>query len=1003
MSQYVPAGRWGRTPMKPGTITRSALGLGCAALVSLSCSRGSSRTATSGYDHARRVIDFVTDEVTRSSVDVSPDGRTVAFDMLGDIYTVPIEGGDAVPILTGPAWDMQPKFSPDGAQVAFVSDRAGTMALWTATSTGANPRLYPALPALRVGHGRSDPPSWMFELPRAEWLKSTHGVIYNDTRSPMDRDLVVYVAASRDSGARLVVLDRRVKTERILLDSVSHPDVSTSYAPGIPTFAFTPDGKSVVIAAQGKLQRVEVATGVATAIPFRARVRQVIADPITPNVRVADNDEVRARVLRWTSMSRDGLIAVFASLGRVYVCDLATGGIRPLTSREDRAYAPSLSPDGRWVAYVTWSDSLKGRVVVAPLTGGTPVILALEPGRYANPAWSPDGGKIAFVRDISTLGSTSPGNFEILWAAAFDTTVDARTAAITREVSSSLLRYFPTVAFSPDGERLYFTETPLRGDDLGIRLIRNQRLVSVRLDGGGKREHLRFRKVDEVAPSPDGRHVALAVNERIMIAELPADHAAAVDLDLDGPSANVNVITPVGGTYLSWRDARTLTWNAAHTLYSYELGAAKPQAVRDVDLRVRRARPDGVVAFTNARIVTMRGNEVISQGTIVVDKDRMVGVGGSVDVNIPADARIIDVSGATIVPGFADVHLHSHYTHREIFLEQRSDYVASLAFGVTTTYDPAAPTLDVMAQAELVEVGAMIGPRVFSSGTAVSGEDHGRPEYIPIQSLSHARRLVQRYSKYRPALLKEYMQPRREQRQWLARAAREAGMRITGEGRDLTLDLTLVIDGYTAFEHGMWPPGLYDDVIQFIARAGVHWTPTLHVSRGQRLEVDFIQRERPHTDARLRRFYPPHQLRGFAEESSSEPILHAVGWMDDARAAARIVRAGGHVSTGSHSRLKGIATHWEMWGLAAGGLTNHQALRAATLAPAQKLGMQRDIGSIEVGKLADFVVLDANPLDNIRNSVSTRYVVVGGNVYEADTMTQIWPVTKPLPRLYWSK
>jgi imidazolonepropionase-like amidohydrolase len=87
--------------------------------------------------------------------------------------------------------------------------------------------------------------------------------------------------------------------------------------------------------------------------------------------------------------------------------------------------------------------------------------------------------------------------------------------------------------------------------------------------------------------------------------------------------------------------------------------------------------------------------------------------------------------------------------------------------------------------------------------------------------------------------------------------------------------------------------------------------------------------------------------------------------------------------------------------MASGGMNNHDALRAATLHSADAIGLAGDIGSLEVGKLADLQVLDQNPLDNIENTTSIRYVMKNGRLYEADTLTEVWPRQVELPTQWW--
>jgi imidazolonepropionase-like amidohydrolase len=122
-----------------------------------------------------------------------------------------------------------------------------------------------------------------------------------------------------------------------------------------------------------------------------------------------------------------------------------------------------------------------------------------------------------------------------------------------------------------------------------------------------------------------------------------------------------------------------------------------------------------------------------------------------------------------------------------------------------------------------------------------------------------------------------------------------------------------------------------------------------------------------------------------------------------AASAAKIQRAGGLVGVGGHGQLQGLGYHWEMWALAMGGMTPREVLKAATIDGATIIGFDRDLGTVEAGKLADLVVLDRNPLDDIRNTNSVRYVMKNGELFEGDTLTQIWPTRKELPKFWWWK
>ena len=119
-----------------------------------------------------------------------------------------------------------------------------------------------------------------------------------------------------------------------------------------------------------------------------------------------------------------------------------------------------------------------------------------------------------------------------------------------------------------------------------------------------------------------------------------------------------------------------------------------------------------------------------------------------------------------------------------------------------------------------------------------------------------------------------------------------------------------------------------------------------------------------------------------------------------AKVVADIVNAGGKVGVGSHGQLQGLGYHWELWAIQSGGLTEHQALRVATLFGAEAIGVQNDLGSIEPGKLADLVIFEQNPLDDLRNTNTIQMVMKNGRLYNGNTLDEIWPRQRELGPVY---
>jgi hypothetical protein len=392
----------------------------------------------------------------------------------------------------------------------------------------------------------------------------------------------------------------------------------------------------------------------------------------------------------------------------------------------------------------------------------------------------------------------------------------------------------------------------------------------------------------------------------------------------------------------------------------------------------------------------MRGDEVIERGDVVVTDNRIAAVGPTGTVAIPAGARTVDVTGKTILPGWVDIHAHMWPTWG-IHRTQVYEYLVNLAYGVTTTRDPQTSTTDVLSYGDLVETGEMLGPRIFSTGPGVFDSDE-------ITSLADARDVLRRYSDfYNTRTIKQYMAGDRRVRQWIVMAAKELGLTPTLEGGlDFKKNLTEAIDGYAGSEHSYPITPLYQDVIRLIAASGITNTPTLLVAYGGPwAENYFFEHYDVHADAKLRRFTPHAEI--------DRRALRRDGWFRDdqysfpriAAQSAKLVAAGGRVGLGGHGQLQGLGDQWELWAIASGGMPPHDVLRVGTIFGAEAIGLGAQLGSLEKGKLADLQVLDANPLADIHNTNTVRYVMKNGRLYEAATLREVWPRVRDIPTPWW--
>ena len=427
-----------------------------------------------------------------------------------------------------------------------------------------------------------------------------------------------------------------------------------------------------------------------------------------------------------------------------------------------------------------------------------------------------------------------------------------------------------------------------------------------------------------------------------------------------------------------------------------------PEKGIEAGLSLPMDKPQGSVVFTNARIITMKGDEVIINGTILVEGNIIKAVGRSGSVKIPANTKTINCNGKTIMPGMIDAHAHAGHFNSGLAPQQFWPYFANLAYGVTTMHDPSANTEWVFAQSELQKAGAIAGPRVFSTGTILYGAD-GNFKAV-INNLDDAKSAIRRTKAFGAFSVKSYNQPRRDQRQMVIQAARELDIEVVPEGGSFFYhNLSMILDGHTTIEHNMPIATLHDDVVQLWKNSGTAYTPTLVVSYGAVSgEYYWYQHSNIWEKKRLLRFTPRAVVDTRSRHRTMLPEEEYInGHILVSKHLKKLADQGVLVNMGAHGQLQGLGAHWETWMMTQGGMTNHQALKTATINPALSLGMDKWIGSIEAGKLADLIVMDKNPLDNIYNTETIRYTMVNGRLYNADQMNEIGNYNKPRAKFAW--
>ncbi len=428
---------------------------------------------------------------------------------------------------------------------------------------------------------------------------------------------------------------------------------------------------------------------------------------------------------------------------------------------------------------------------------------------------------------------------------------------------------------------------------------------------------------------------------------------------------------------------------------------------RRIEVTMPRDVPRGTVVLRGGRVLTMKDHEIIDSADVVITDNRIVAVGKTGEVEVPDGAEIVDVTGKTLTPGFVDTHYHPQWLVPEIHTEQAWQYLTNLAYGVTTTRDPQTATTDILSYQDRVEIGAMLGPRIYSTGPGVFWSEN-------IRDADHAKDVLRRYSEYYDTkTLKMYLSGNRQQRQWVIQAAKDLELMPTTEGGlDFKIDLTHAIDGYPGIEHNLPIAPIFSDVVELFKASQTTNSPTLLVSYGGPFgENYFYTHENVHDDAKMRRFSPHESIdtrtRRRGPNAGGSP--GQAGWFLDeeyvfprhAEFVKKMVEDSARVAVGSHGQLQGLGYHWELWAMATGGMSNHDALRVATIFGAEAIGFEKDIGTIEAGKFADILVIDGDPLENLRATVDLQYVMRNGRLYEGATLNEVWPRQRALPQPQW--
>lgn len=1032
-----------------------------------------------GKDFNYKTQRFTTTEGTWMNLDVSPDGQTIVFDMLGDIYTIPVSGGKAKALRTGIAFEVQPRFSPDGKHISFTSDAGGGDNIWVMNANGNDAKQITkesfrllnnavwmpdgnyliARKHFTSGRSLGAGELWQYHITGGSGIQLTKRrndqqdtgepfvtadgkyLYYSEDMYPggnfqynKDPNSQIYVikrynfengktetitggpgGAARPTlspDGKTLAFIKRVREKTVLyihnletgeefpvFDALNKDQQEAWAIFGVyPNFDWTPNNEELVFWSGGKFQKINVKSLAVTNIPFEVDVKIDLAQTVKTNTPI-DRTSFTSKVIRDAITTPDGKTLIFNALGRLYKKTLPNGTPVRLTTGTDFEYEPSLAPNGTDIIYVTWNDLEKGAIYKLNINGGTPLRLTTQKGIYRTPSYSNNGTNIVFRKE---RGNSDQGNSFTKNAGIY-----TMTAQGTNETKLDAGGEFPK--YSADDSRIFLKTGGTYFGNL------TKKLISVNLKGQDEREHVISKYANHIVPSPDNKWVAFSNLHKVYVAPMPQ---IGKPLTLDGKSNSVPVqqIAKDAGVNIHWSpDSKKVMWTLGDEYFSNTLkekfsfvdgGASTPSEMPTSGIKVNLTapvdNPSGTIAFTNARIITMNGDKIIEDGNIIIEGNKIIAVGPSASTPVPSNAKIYAMLGKTIMPGIVDSHAHIGAFRSGLPAQQNWQFLANLAFGVTTSHDPSANTESVFTLSELQKNGQLTGPRLFSTGFILYGADGDFKAVI--NNLDDARSSIRRTKAFGAKSVKSYNQPRREQRQQVLQAAREQGINVVPEGGSTFFhNLTMIIDGHTGVEHNIPVSPVYKDVLELWSKSNTGYTPTLIVNYGGlNGEYYYYQRDNVWENEKLLKYSPRAIIDSRSRHRTMVPLKeYENGHILVSKTVKDLADKGVKVNMGAHGQLQGLGAHWETWMIASGGMSNHEALKAATINGANYIGAGKDLGSLEVGKLADLLVLDKNPLDDIENTQYIKFVMQNGRLYDPETMNELGNSPKERAPFYW--